>query len=242
MSDSNGRVGGESEERAPYVPDPPSYPLAPYGDLPPPYAQPARKNRTPLLVAGIVSLVLVVSTLVSLAYAGFLVRDTFEKLTPGNPVPSPATNLKAEPKVGALAPDFTLRDVGTGREVSLSDLRGKPVWINFWATWCPPCREEMPEMQTLYEQHRDTGLVIVGVDVQESEDTVSKFTKEVGATWPSLLDPDGDIVDRYFVSALPSHFFVDREGVIRAIHIGGLKTMGGRRAPVDEYLEKILEP
>jgi peroxiredoxin len=100
----------------------------------------------------------------------------------------------------------------------------------------------MPEMQRLYEQHKARGLEIVGIDVQESPEGVKGFAKELGLTFPIVLDRDGSVVDRYFVSGLPSHFFVDRDGIIQAIHIGGLETAGGRRAPVEEYLEKILDP
>lgn len=150
-------------------------------------------------------------------------------------------NLSEAPQVGSLAPDFELVNVYTGEVVKLSDLRGKPVWINFWATWCPPCKQEMPEMQTLYEKHAAQGLEIVGVDVQESAADVEKFTTEGGFKWTFVLDEEGAVTDRYLVSGLPSHFFVDRDGVIQAIHVGGLENMMGRKAPVEEYLEKIIK-
>src|SRR5688500_9972938 len=156
------------------------------------------------------------------------------------PSDSATTTLKEEPVVGSVAPNFDLEVVGWSERLSLSSLRGKPVWVNFWATWCPPCREEMPEVQRLYEQHRERGLEIVGVDVQESAARVTDFTRELGLTFRFVLDPDGSVVDRYYVSGLPSHFFVDREGVIQAIHVGGLRAMSGQQAPVDEYLQKIL--
>jgi thiol-disulfide isomerase/thioredoxin len=178
-----------------------------------------------LVGAGVIALILVVGPL--------LFRSS------GSAAP---TAPEEEPKVGSIAPNFELEVVGTGERLSLKSLRGKAVWINFWATWCPPCREEMPEMQGLYEQHRAQGLEIVAVDVQEPLEKVVEFAQELGLTFPIVLDRDGSVVDRYYVSGLPSHFFVDREGVIQAIHMGGLKTLGGRRAPVEEYLEKILGP
>jgi thiol-disulfide isomerase/thioredoxin len=154
----------------------------------------------------------------------------------------PTKGLTEEPHIGYLAPDFALVDVRTNQTVTLSMLRGKPVWINFWATWCPPCREEMPEMQQLYEQHKDKGLVILGVDVQEKREDVLHFINEGNFTWPFMIDTGGRLTDRYLIMGMPSHFFVDKNGVIQAIHVGGLQTMSGMKAPIDEYLDKILAP
>lgn len=159
-----------------------------------------------------------------------------------NRVSDPAKGLTEEARVGYLAPDFALVDVRTNQTVTLSLLRGKPVWINFWATWCPPCREEMPEMQQLYEQHKAQGLVILGVDVQEKKGDVLKFIDEGKFTWPFVIDADGKLTDRYLIVGMPSHYFVDRHGIIRAVHVGGLENMMGLRAPVDEYLGRILTP
>jgi thiol-disulfide isomerase/thioredoxin len=142
--------------------------------------------------------------------------------------------------VGALAPDFTLVDALTGESVSLASLRGKPVWINFWATWCPPCREEMPEMQQFYEKYHAQGLAIVGVNVQESDSQVQQYVKEGAFTWTFVLDPEGTTTDRYLIGGLPSHFFIDAEGVVQAVHMGGLENMAGRKAPIEEYLAKIM--
>ena len=156
---------------------------------------------------------------------------------------SPTTNLKTEPKVGSLAPDFELKDLKTGATVKLSSLRGRPVWINFWATWCPPCREEMPDMERIYGEYKGKNLAILGVDVQEDAQKVNEFTGSLELTWTFMLDEKGEITNRYFVGGLPSHYFVDREGVIQAIHVGGFTSMSGTRT-VDprEYLAKIVAP
>jgi thiol-disulfide isomerase/thioredoxin len=156
--------------------------------------------------------------------------------------PTDVTPAKGEPRVGSLAPDFTLQRVGTSENLSLSSLRGKPVWVNFWATWCPPCREEMPEMERLYRQHRALGLEIVGVDVEESEEAISTFTGQLGLTFTFVRDADGKTTDLYYVSGLPSHYFIDRKGIIQAIHVGGLSDEMHGPAPVDDYLQLILKP
>lgn len=154
---------------------------------------------------------------------------------------SSTTNLKTEPKVGSLAPDFELKDLKTGETVKLSSLRGRPVWINFWATWCPPCREEMPDMERIYGEYRGKNLAILGVDVQEDAQKVNAFTGSLELTWTFLLDEQGDISNRYFVGGLPSHYFVDKDGVIQAIHVGGF-TNGVRTIDPKDYLAKIVGP
>lgn len=145
------------------------------------------------------------------------------------------------PKVGSRAPDFELVDLNTGQPVTLSSLKGKPVWINFWATWCPPCKEEMPIMQKLYDEYKDKGLVILGVDVQEKESDVSPYIKEGGYSWTFVIDTTGKITDSYYVGGLPSHYFVDKDGTIQAIIIGGLKSeMTGEIRDITPYLNKIM--
>ncbi len=98
----------------------------------------------------------------------------------------------------------------------------------------------MPEMQKLYEQYQAQDLVILGVDVQESSPTITAFTTEGGFKWTFLRDANGRLADHYMVSGLPSHVFIDRRGIVQAIHIGGLENAGGRKAPVEEYLQKIF--
>lgn len=155
--------------------------------------------------------------------------------------PSNAPQIRAQ--VGSVAPDFELKDINTGRMVKLSELRGRPVWVNFWASWCPPCAEEMPEMQKLYDRYRHSGLALLGVDVQESEESVRSFTNG-RFDWTFLIDPDGKVVDRYMVGGLPTHFFIDERGVIRAIYAGALSSdadMGhDTRVDFHQYLSAIL--
>jgi peroxiredoxin len=127
------------------------------------------------------------------------------------------------PRTGFLAPDFTLTALD-GSSVRLSDLRGQPVLINFWASWCGPCRAEMPHIQTAYETHADEGLVVLGVNQLESPPTVARFVAEYGVTFPIPLDSDGKASALYQAHALPTSFFIDAEGLIRDMFIGPMSS------------------
>lgn len=122
-------------------------------------------------------------------------------------------------RVGAFAPDFTLPALEDGRPLRLSDFRGRAVVINFWATWCPPCRVEMPALQQAQRDMPD--VVVLGVNQQESADIVSRFMREQGLDFPIALDTAGEVNRVYRVRALPTTCFVDRSGVIRDIVYGG---------------------
>ncbi|HEX8598639.1 MAG TPA: redoxin domain-containing protein [Chloroflexia bacterium] len=138
--------------------------------------------------------------------------------------------------VGAVAPDFELTDVSTGEPVKLSSLRGRPVWLNFWATWCPPCKEELPRMQEVYSGYKAEGLAIVGIDMRENPADVREFVKSKGYHWTFVVDTDGVVTNRYFTAGIPTHVFVDAEGVIQAIHIGELDS-----GMMEEFLSKIVK-
>ncbi len=124
-------------------------------------------------------------------------------------------------KVGELAPDFTLTDL-EGNSVTLSEYRGKVVFINFWATWCPPCRAEMPEIEAVYQEYKDKGVVVFGVDILEPEDVVRQFVEQGGYSWIFVLDATGAVSDDYRITAIPTSFFIDREGIIQAVNIGAM--------------------
>ena len=123
------------------------------------------------------------------------------------------------PRIGKLAPDFELLDLD-GKPIRLSHLKGQPVMINFWATWCPPCREEIPLIEEVRVQFPD--LVILAVDADESESTVRAFVQTNQITTIVLLDPGSIINDRYYVEGLPTSYFIDNNGVIRSAQIGVL--------------------
>ena len=126
------------------------------------------------------------------------------------------------PREGFLAPDFTL-DTLDGNQVTLSELRGRIVVINFWATWCLPCREETPALEKAYKQYKDSDVLILGVNLtnQDSVRDVESFAQEFGLTYPILLDRDGSVGYLYQVNGLPTTFFVNRDGIIRTVLVGG---------------------
>ena len=129
------------------------------------------------------------------------------------------------PLMGKTAPDIDLSTID-GDPVSLSELRGRPVLINFWATWCPPCREEFPLMVDAYADHADDGLEILGVMHQDFADGARDFAADMGATWPILEDPGDKAYGEYLVAGLPTSFFVDAEGIVRAFSLGGFSEDG----------------
>ncbi len=128
------------------------------------------------------------------------------------------TGLPPSADLGHPAPDFTLM-TPDGREISLSDFRGQPVLINFWATWCPPCRAEIPALEATARDYNGQA-VILGVDVQESADSVQAFISEFGMTYPVVLDGDASVAQTYRVRAFPTSYLVDRRGVIVEIFAG----------------------
>lgn len=123
--------------------------------------------------------------------------------------------------VGKPAPDFTLSNL-EGNDVRLSDLRGKGVFINFWATWCAPCKREMPLMEKHYLEVKDEGIEILAVNIAESQLAVSSFIDRLGVTFPILLDssPDRVVTQRYGVGALPASYFVDKDGMVVGHYVG----------------------
>ena len=128
--------------------------------------------------------------------------------------------LTIGPTTDSVAPDFSLETLD-GQTVSLSDLRGQVVLINFWATWCPPCREEMPAIQSVYDRYRDQGFTVLAVNLLETNAEVTEFTDEMGLTFPILMDRSAEVFFLYRVRGLPTTFFLDQAGVIQSIKIGG---------------------
>ena len=148
----------------------------------------------------------------------------------------PPTAIPTEaPFTGYLAPDFTRPDPD-GKPISLHEYRGHPVWLNLWATWCVPCQTEMPEMAKLYARYQSQGLIILGVDVKEDAGRVRDFVTRRGFRWQFILDSDGAVSRRYYLTGIPMHVFIDRTGAIRALQPGGLDT-----SMMEPLLEQILE-
>ena len=150
-------------------------------------------------------------------------------------------SLSPSPREGFLAPDFTL-DTLDGSKVTLSELRGKVVVVNFWATWCPPCRAETPALEKSYEQYKDSGVVILGVNLtnQDVISEVESFVQEFSLTYPILLDRDGTVSSTlYQIKGLPSTFFVNREGIIRTVLVGGPMSETFIRSKIEALLKEV---
>ncbi|MGK7345159.1 MAG: TlpA disulfide reductase family protein [Candidatus Nitrospinota bacterium M3_3B_026] len=143
-----------------------------------------------------------------LAFAAFLIVgcETKEMEAPPRPDPRPAA-------------DVTLKNL-SGKEVSISDFEGRPLIVNFWASWCVPCVEEMPRFEQTYETWKSKGLEIVAINLKESREVAEKFMKENGYSFITLLDKSGEASDKFQVFGLPTTFFIDREGIIRYSHMG----------------------
>jgi peroxiredoxin len=130
----------------------------------------------------------------------------------------PATQA-AMPKVGSAAPDFTLKS-GNGKNMRLSEHRGEVVMINFWATWCGPCRQEMPLLNRLHEQYRKAGFTLLGVNVDDKPQAAQAMARQLGVGFPVLFDRDKQVSRRYDVDAMPTTLLIDRDGRVRYIHRG----------------------
>lgn len=176
--------------------------------------------------------------LITLGAGFFLILNASGNQLPGeagevNESDSNSLDLEIAPIVGAIPPEFNLFNLN-GELLSLSSFRGQPVVINFWATWCAPCRVEMPAIQSRFEKFQDQGLVILAVDFDEPADVVAEFRNEFGLTFEILLDPGGEVQELYRNRAYPTTFFIDPDGVIQVQHFGPMT-----EGQIDENLAKI---
>jgi len=149
-------------------------------------------------------------------------------VTPSTVTPSSATPPTVAPptgpQIGYTAPDFTLKDLN-GNTVKLSDFRGKPVYLNFWASWCPPCKAEIPEIQEFYQLNKDKVTVLaVNITYNDNVSDVVNILKANNTNFPVLLDINAksSVADAYQVYGIPASFFIDKNGIIRATHAGGM--------------------
>lgn len=145
------------------------------------------------------------------------------------------TVIQSAPEVverGKPAPTFTSPSLA-GSEIALADYAGDVIVVNFWATWCPPCKAEMPGINAFYEAYQDEGLVVLAVNAKENEATVRPFIEASGFSFPVLLDPAGSVVNQYQVRSFPTTIVVDRDGVVQYIHTGMISP---------EELEAVVAP
>jgi len=148
-----------------------------------------------------------------------------------------ATACPAEapaPEVGKPAPDFKL-DTLDGQTVALSQLKGTPVLVNFWATWCGPCIHEMPFLQQVYQDWHEEELVLLGVNIGESSSQVSQFMQSQGFSFTVLLDSSGDTAQTYNIQGIPTTFFIDKESVIQKIKVGSFRS----QAEIENILSQL---
>lgn len=146
-------------------------------------------------------------------------------------------SLNPAPQVGRPAPDFQLPGLD-GQPVSLSDLRGRPVLINFWASWCPACRFEMPFIQEIYEDKEwsDKGLAILAVNIGESPSLVARFMEDYGLSFPVLLGTNNNVSRDYNIRGIPATFFIDKDGIIQDMKIGAFSS----KAEIEMRLSKVI--
>jgi cytochrome c biogenesis protein CcmG/thiol:disulfide interchange protein DsbE len=142
------------------------------------------------------------------------------------------------PREGFLAPDFALQDA-QGQTIRLSDLRGRPVLLNLWASWCAPCKAEMPAMQEVYEAYAPQGFTILAVNTtfQDPRENALDFARGRGLTFPILFDTQGSVSQLYQVRAMPTSFFIDAQGIIRRGVFGGPMPEAQLRAEIEALLE-----
>ncbi len=138
--------------------------------------------------------------------------------------------------VNQKAPEITLPGIN-GQTIKLSDFRGQVVMVNFWASWCQPCREEMPLIEDIYNKYKKLGFTVLGVNVDENPKLGKKMLKKIPVTFPVVFDSDNKMIEKYRVQAMPSTFMVDQKGNIRDIHRGYKK---GDEKAYENYIRKLL--
>lgn len=137
-------------------------------------------------------------------------------------------------KVGDKAPNFELASID-GKEVKLSDLRGKTVVLNFWASWCIPCKTEMPALVKKYKEYKDKGVEVLGVNIAESDIVVKQFADQTNIKFPLMLDPDREITKLYNIGPIPTTFFIDKDGRV----VAKVQNQMNEQM-IDEYIKKAM--
>lgn len=133
--------------------------------------------------------------------------------------PDGAGVKSSPPKIGTALADFNLLSLAGNEKVSLSQYRGQPVMINFWGSWCPPCRQEMPLFQQVYARYGDQ-FVLIGINVQDEKTAALEYAEQTGITFPLVVDENAEVTAQFYVRGFPTSFFIDAEGVLQAMHVG----------------------
>lgn len=188
---------------------------------------------------------LVLGAVCLLLFTIFIYTMYNEKTTPP-PAAAPATGIATQtslekdsglPVVGSLAPDFEIESLDN-KALRLSDFRGKVVVLNFWATWCPECKNEMPALEKFYSLHKTNDLVVIAVNVMQREnvDRIKSYVATMGLTFPVGLDRSQSVGQKYGVHFLPTSYVIDRQGMIAAVKIGPLS-----EGELDSFWKKANE-
>ena len=145
-----------------------------------------------------------------------------------------AGGVSQNPWIGKPAPDFQFQS-SEGQATSLSDLKGKPVILNFWAIRCSPCRMEMPYIQQVYDEWQEKGLMLLAINIGESPSQIAEFLQSQGLSLPVLLDIEGNIAQKYKIQYIPTTFFIDRDGIIQDMKVGAFQS----KAEIESSLSKL---
>ncbi|SDH95196.1 Peroxiredoxin [Alteribacillus persepolensis] len=143
------------------------------------------------------------------------------------------TGEEAAVSEGDIAPNFVLQTMD-GNEIELKDLRGQGVFLNFWGTYCPPCVDEMPDMDNQYQEFKDRGVEILAVNVGESDLAIERFVDRLGLTYPILKDPNKNVMDRYGIGPLPATYLLDENGEVKQVITGRMS-----EEDIKAYMEEI---
>ena len=189
-----------------------------------------RRSVFPLILAAAGLVLAAVAILELLENRGYLDSsvprvDSVQQSVTGKATP-------VDPQAGKPAPDFELSTLD-GKTVHLSDYKGHPVLVNYWATWCPPCRDELPLIQVRHAQY-SPDLVVPAINAGEDSATVKNYIEKEGLTFPVLLDPDWKVEALFGIMAYPTSIFIDRNGVVQARYVGGMN-----QDVLDDYLGLI---
>ena len=210
----------------------------------PPAPRPRRRGVGPFSLRQVT---IAIVAMMGAAILGTLATRPLGSVVPGLPVPDPSAFLIGSPepglRIGDLAPELEgdtanghvqLTDLD-GNPVRLADLRGKVVWLNFWASWCPPCQYETPTIRALDQRYRDRGLVVVGIQVQQTVEDGQAYADRYGLDYTIGADVTGAIFHAYKVFALPTQFFIDPNGIVRQVVNGPLD-----EARASQLIESLL--
>ncbi|WP_067620432.1 TlpA family protein disulfide reductase [Alicyclobacillus acidiphilus] len=151
--------------------------------------------------------------------------------------PEAAANVPVAPQQGYRMPPFTLTEYPDNKTIDTKDLIGKPIFINIWASWCPPCQEETPDIVKAYKQYGSKVVFLsVNATSQDNMPDVEQFIKHYGITWPVALDKNGEVLQEYNIVGFPTSFFVNRQGIITDVNVGLITAQN-----LNDQLQRITE-